>query len=59
MMESCEANLSTRGKGHMTVPAFLEIFSKVMDDPYHPTKNPKGYINAGIAENKVLLFPAV
>lgn len=57
MMEYGENTLSKRGQCLALPNPFLKKFLTVFRDSFHPTDNPDGYVNAGIAENKVCCLP--
>ncbi|TIA77829.1 hypothetical protein E3P98_04075 [Wallemia ichthyophaga] len=47
--------MSTRGVNNLNgVRGKLEAFDAVLKDSYHPSKNPTGIINAGVAENGLM-----
>lgn len=42
--------------GHGENSAFFDGWKAYDSDPYHPTQNPNGVIQMGLAENQVELF---
>ncbi|TIA93125.1 hypothetical protein E3P99_00268 [Wallemia hederae] len=52
---SAPAQMSRRGVNNLNaVRGKLEAFDAILQDSYHPEKNPNGIINAGIAENGLM-----
>lgn len=41
------------GKGHGEDSPYFDGWKAYDSDPYHPTKNPSGVIQMGLAENQV------
>ncbi|KAI9835737.1 MAG: hypothetical protein M1819_001915 [Sarea resinae] len=52
-----KSTLSTRGLDLALAGGMRDNFKPILDDPYDPDKNPKGFVNIGTAEN-ALKFPA-
>ncbi|XP_076445214.1 1-aminocyclopropane-1-carboxylate synthase-like protein 1 [Babylonia areolata] len=53
-MRGTEAYVGARARRVLSVPSFLVQFSqKVGGDPFHPHNNPQGYVDLGLAENKL------
>ena len=46
-----QTTLSHRGIKLAEGPNLREMFSSVLSDPYHPQKNPNGFVNMGTSEN--------
>lgn len=46
-----------RGDGHGENSSFFDGWKAYDNDPYHPTKNPGGVIQMGLAENQVTTIP--
>ncbi|KAL8578076.1 hypothetical protein ACOMHN_055396 [Nucella lapillus] len=48
------AVVGARARRVLSVPSFLVKFSQLVGgDPYHPDNNPQGYVDLGLAENKL------
>ena len=45
--------------GHGENSAFFDGWKAYDADPYHPTKNPNGVIQMGLAENQVIFLLVV
>ena len=46
-----ETSLSKRGLELKEAAALVDKFKKIFENPYEPDKNPKGFVNLGVAEN--------
>lgn len=44
------------GNGHGEDSPYFDGWKAYEDDPFHPTKNPNGVIQMGLAENQVYII---
>ena len=43
--------LSNRGAELASRAEFIDVFKKILEDPYDPDTNPDGFVNLGTSEN--------
>jgi hypothetical protein len=58
-MNSNEQQLLSKiatGNGHGENSPYFDGWKAFEDDPFHPTKNPEGVIQMGLAENQVKML---